>query len=359
MLTEAKYLELFPTSSYSPQARVLSFGEYAQTWLNSREVVKGSRQNYKSTLNTYWMPKLAARRLDEITTVMLRNLIAETKWPSANRRRVAIQHLRYLLNGAVNDGEIQRNPATALELPKQVKKIIDPFDKHEAERIIERLYSELDNSMLIYAAYFEFAFFTGMRPGEIAALQWDEIDTNKRVAHVCRIVVEGEIAERTKTNGSRLVLLNNRALHALEVAREMATYRAKQDRRFPESRFVFPPAKRSEFIGSPMVTARHFRVVLRELGIRDRPQYNTRHTYATMCLMAGMNPAFIARQLGHSVKILLERYARWLDSSTDWAEIDKLENTTFGTKVVRAKQQGPAKPQARAFANFTLQSQHD
>ncbi len=339
MLSEAKYAELFPASSQVPQNRVLTFGEYAQTWLNSREVVSGTRKNYKSTLNTFWMPHLATRPLDSITTVILRGLIGTIDWPSPGRRRVAIQHLRALLASAVGDGEIDRNPAAPLELPKQAKKGIDPFERDEAERIIAQLYDDLDNSMRIYAAYFEFAFFTGMRPGEIAALQWDEIDTRKRVAHVCRIVVEGQIAERTKTRQSRLVLLNSRALHALEVAREVATARARSNRTFPNSRFVFPPAKRSEFIGSPMVTERHFRVALRELGIRDRPQYNTRHTYATMCLMSGMQPAFIARQLGHSAKILFERYARWLDSPSDWTEIDKLENGQNGTKVVRQKSQ--------------------
>lgn len=42
-----------------------------------------------------------------------------------------------------------------------------------------------------------------------------------------------------------------------------------------------------------------------------------------MCLMAGMNPAFIANQLGHSVEMLLSTYAKWI-SSSDWKELEKL-----------------------------------
>ena len=49
-----------------------------------------------------------------------------------------------------------------------------------------------------------------------------------------------------------------------------------------------------------------------------------------MCLMAGMMPALIADQLGHSIQILLIRYARWLDGTSDWAEMEKL---TFAPKV--------------------------
>ena len=55
--------------------------------------------------------------------------------------------------------------------------------------------------------------------------------------------------------------------------------------------------------------------------------------------MAGMNPAFIAAQLGHSVQVLLSTYAKWINSPNDWAELDKLKILESGTKVVRAKSQ--------------------
>jgi integrase len=42
--------------------------------------------------------------------------------------------------------------------------------------------------------------------------------------------------------------------------------------------------------------------------------------------MSGLNPAFIAQQLGHSVQMLLSTYARWINSSSDWSEMEKLQN---------------------------------
>ncbi len=75
-------------------------------------------------------------------------------------------------------------------------------------------------------------------------------------------------------------------------------------------------------------------VLLNDLGIRRRPPYNCRHTYATICLMSGLNPAFIAQQLGHSVQMLLSTYARWLNSSSDWSELEKLK---IGIKSVSAE----------------------
>ena len=72
--------------------------------------------------------------------------------------------------------------------------------------------------MRIYAAYFEFAFYTDMRPSEIAALRWEEVDEEKRLVNVCRIVADYKIEERTKTQNGYQVMLNSLALHALEQA---------------------------------------------------------------------------------------------------------------------------------------------
>jgi len=56
----------------------------------------------------------------------------------------------------------------------------------------------------------------------------------------------------------------------------------------------------------------YWRPTLKRLGIRWRRAYNTRHTFATVALMAGVPPAYISNQIGNSVKMLLEKYARWI-----------------------------------------------
>jgi integrase len=166
------------------------------------------------------------------------------------------------------------------------------------------------------------------------ALRWGEVDDRKRSVNVCPIMIRGEIQERTKTKTTRKVLLNDRALYALEKARPLTAAR---------SDYVFAPkgiGEKSElYIHSETGPKRYWLSALRKLGIRHRRMYDMRHTYATMCLMAGMNPAFIAAQLGHSVQVLLSTYAKWISSPNDWSELDKLKNLESGTKVVRAKTQ--------------------
>ncbi|PXX51546.1 integrase [Pseudomonas sp. LAMO17WK12:I10] len=335
-LDEKKYAELFPNSKIIGISNSLTFGEYAQTWLDGLEVVPGTRSNYLSTLNIYWMPSLSAIPMGSITTMILRKVISATPWKTTTIKRTAISRMKALMSSAVRDEVIKRNSAAVIQLPARNKKVIDPFTAAEADSITDWLYKNFTQpAAQIYAAYFEFAFYTGMRTGELLALRWDEIDLQKRTAHVCRIVVKGKIKERTKTKYARTVMLNSRAMHALTRAKEIADQRAGDRGRVKKSSpFVFQPSGGSDFMRGPSTPGGHFDKPLKALKIKLRSQYNCRHTYATMCLMAGMNPAFIAGQLGHSVQVLLSTYAKWLNSTTDWAEVGKLESK-IGTKLVQ------------------------
>ena len=73
---------------------------------------------------------------------------------------------------------------------------------------------------------------------------------------------------------------------------------------------------------------------LKANGIRYRPAYNTRHTYATVCLMNGLNPVYVASQLGHSLVMLMMRYAKWINSDKNKEEIAKISNSA---KIVPKK----------------------
>lgn len=137
------------------------------------------------------------------------------------------------------------------------------------------------------------------------------------------------LVERVKNRKPRQVLLNDRALNALR--------RAKATRAIIKlkTEFVFPPAQGNDMMLDAQGPTGYLHAAVAALGIRRRRQYDTRHTYATMCLMAGMNIAFIANQLGHTVEVLLSTYAEWINSAGDWSELAKLSMPENGTKVVQ------------------------
>ncbi|WP_026079364.1 tyrosine-type recombinase/integrase [Pseudomonas nitroreducens] len=330
VLTHEKYLEFFPSSrAHLPSTACPTFFEYAQEWLDSLEVVDATRKGYRISLQRYWIPHLAQLPMDQIPATMIRRIVATTKWPSPSRRKNVVRVVTCLFKQAMKEEVVQRDPTISVPVAKVPKRELDPFTQEEADLIIAKLYEVATGMQQIYACLFEFLFYTGMRPGEAMALRWDEVDTRARKAKVCRIQLRGKIIERTKTKTVREVLLNERALHAIEQARPLTAAR---------SDYVFATsltADRSDlYIKSETGPKRYWRTALRKLGMRQRRTYDTRHTYATMCLMAGMNPAFIASQLGHSVPVLLSTYAKWLNSTSDWSEMEKLKT---GTNLVRRK----------------------
>jgi integrase len=50
-----------------------------------------------------------------------------------------------------------------------------------------------------------------------------------------------------------------------------------------------------------------------------------RHTYATLGLMSGANPAFLAKQLGHSLQMFFNVYADWIDGANNDLEMEKID----------------------------------
>jgi len=80
----------------------------------------------------------------------------------------------------------------------------------------------------------------------------------------------------------------------------------------------------------------YFHPTLRRLGLRMRDAYQTRHTYATLALMAGVNPAYIARQLGHAnTAMLFKHYSKWIDGADADREKTKLNNV-FGANLAHS-----------------------
>lgn len=102
--------------------------------------------------------------------------------------------------------------------------------------------------------------------------------------------VAQEMDKVTEERMAELLGITLRALNAIRQAQRLADLRRMASKSaYPTSPFVFQPSKGGLWINEPSVTIRHFKSALKALDIRERRQYDTRHTYATMCLMAGMN----------------------------------------------------------------------
>jgi integrase len=233
-----------------------------------------------------------------------------------------VQVLREAMELAVVDRLITENPVAKVPKAKHQKDPPDPFSRDEAEKILADLHSHYPGQVHNFV---EFWVWTGMRTSEIFGLKWDNVDLASGTVLVAEAVVRGVHKDRTKTNVARTVKLNSRALGAIQRQRQhtqMAGQEVFQDPRY----------------STPWVDERAFRrsywtPTLKRLGIRYRRPYNMRHTYATIMLMAGMNPAFCSRQLGHSIEMFHKTYSKWLDGEQNDREMERLESSITSLKL--------------------------
>src|SRR5258708_32321909 len=89
---------------------------------------------------------------------------------SSNERRKVYSVLSIALDCAVAWGILEVNPMAHLEIPRREKSEMRAMSKAE----VTSLFAVTDKGPL--SEYFRTAVITGMRPGELSGLRWDDLD---------------------------------------------------------------------------------------------------------------------------------------------------------------------------------------
>lgn len=320
------FAEFFPDSPHAKtDDNTATFGTLADLWLQSKGQLEAATKDQYGNAVEMWKQLLGADTpLEKLTYQILAAKIGGHPWASAKSCNNYLIPLRGIFKFEYRGRKAIDNPMIGIKNMKVVKKVPDPFTPDERESIIADLAKRYDARI---AAYFEFAFFTGMRPEEIIALQWGDIDFGERLARIQRVrTFRGSEREGSKTHAIRDVDLVARAMAALHAMKPFTYLKSKEDACIFENPVTGRPwhDERSQ-------RDNYWTPTLKRLGIRHRPAYNTRHTFATSALMRGVNPAYIARQLGHTdTKMLFEKYSRWIDGADKGAEKRMLEAAMAG-----------------------------
>lgn len=315
--------EYFPASGNANAG--LTVGSQLDTWLAGQRIERSTKAGYTSAIK-FWKDapydeakaaKLGGLPLRRLVPSQIKIAIASRPGLSGKTINNYVSVLREALESAVTDKVLQANPADAVKRAKYQKPVADPFSAEEREKIIDKMAERYPGQV---ANMIEFWFWTGLRTGELFGLAWRNVDLASGTVLVSETVVRGEEKDSTKTDVARTVRLNSRALDALKRQRQH-TQMADDGRVFHDPRYSAGWYDERAFRRS------YWEPTLRALGMRYRRPYNCRHTYATAMLMAGMTPAFCAKQLGHSVEIFLKTYSKWIDGDQDAAEMARLEKT--------------------------------
>lgn len=168
-----------------PEAGKVNFGEYANAWFREREYAATTRGRNGGVLRLHILPKLGGLAVAEISTPRVRRWRAELLEASVGEPTVvkAYQILRAILNTAVDDGLIQRNPC-------RIKGAGVTRTPERPVLTVEEVYAVADAIEGRYRVLVLLAAFTGLRFGELAALQRRDVDLKGRFVRVQRAQAE-------------------------------------------------------------------------------------------------------------------------------------------------------------------------
>ncbi|OAK55026.1 hypothetical protein A3K87_04300 [Variovorax paradoxus] len=310
------YGDYFPASPNASTGVSTTVGDQLDLWYSVQTDKESSTLKGYRIAKDWWKKHIGSKPLRALKhSDILAALASEPTWTGKTRNNKT-SVLRLVLALALRDGLITSNPIDGLESAAHQRKLPDPFSRNEMEDILAGLAEKYGPQI---ANYFGVKFFTGLRTSESLAMRWESVDWRLNQVLVSDAIVLGEHKDNTKTNVARLVQLNSRAMEYLRAQKEHSFLMADG--------WVFPdPKTRERWVDDWTPREMYWRPTLKRLGIRYRSPYETRHTYATMLLMAGVAPAYGAKQLGHSVEMFLRTYAKWMDGGQNTVEMGKLEN---------------------------------
>ncbi len=274
-----------------------TFAFEIKKWLNNKLNIKDSTfYNYYSVINSRLIPYFGNTRLHNIDE---NDILRFTKYlQQAGLSNKRIKDILIILKQFFKSQKIN----IEFEYPKTVKNNIVSI-KDDELAMLEELTLKSDDIKL-FSIWL--VLFTGLRIGELCALQWKDIDLENQVICVSKTLVRIKnpevsykrtkvVVDTPKTETSmRIVPIHNQLIPYLE--------------KFKGNDNCFILTGTKNFM-STNVYYHFYRNFLNTLDIKKYNFHVLRHTFATRSLLNGIDIKTLSEILGHaSVKITLDRY---------------------------------------------------
>ena len=272
--------------------RSVLFDTLADEFILHCDHAKSTRDGNANLIDRWWRPVFGGMKVDQIRPRMIRQRLTEFD-VSQKTKKNALTPLRQVLDLAIEDDLIDSNPAAAVRIKRGQKARVERFTQAERHKIMAHLTGPAYQ-------FYALAFYAGLRTSEILGLQWEDVEMDE--IHVQRAIVRREIKE-TKTYKRRRVFINRQLALSL-----CATPWVDREG------WIFTNSTGGPHLDADFFTGR-WNLALQQAGVRYRKPYTCRHTRASDLLMAGVEPAFAARQMGHSLEMFLNTYADWIEDA--------------------------------------------
>ncbi|MFQ6030734.1 MAG: tyrosine-type recombinase/integrase [Dehalococcoidia bacterium] len=266
--------------------------DYLAQWLESmaHQVRPKTLVDYKVSIRTHIVPELGQIRLGKLTPEHIDrawgNLMKAGR--SASVVEYAHRRLSKALNDAMKRNLIYRNPCQAVSPPKVPRKDLYPPDTNAIRRFLDAA-KDTEYYEALYTS-----FYTGLRRGELLALQWRDIDLTLGTISVTHSIYRAKggqsIIQDPKTaKGRRLVSLTpSTALLLRSLQERQQADGLLQGYPVADDSPVFRYRNGSPFL--PRGYSAAFTKIMRRAGLEGYRLHDARHAHASLMLAQGVHP---------------------------------------------------------------------
>lgn len=307
----------------------LTVADYMTNWLTAYarlRVRQSTYESYDAIVQLHVIPTLGRVPLTKLRADRIQALYAAKLAGGLSPRRVQYIHavLRMAMRQAVENGTLARSPMIGTKPPRITQKDTITFTAQQASQFIDILSGERMSALYVIA------LTTGLRRGELAGLQWGDINWAKQTLTVNRTLVHVRgsvtVSEPKSDKSRRSVIIPSMALDIL------AQHREAQD---GEKQALGDAYRDGGWVfcwlnGAPLRPdwiTHHFRSILTSTDLPIIRLHDLRHTHATLLLMEGVHLKVVQERMGHSTPAFtMTRYIHVLPGMQQEAadKVDKL-----------------------------------
>lgn len=295
------------------KSRKILYKDWIYTWLiEKKDYIKESTYaNYSNNIFNHIIPKLGNYTLNEINHKIIQDFLLEL---SKNGRKdntgglseKTIKDITIIVKGSIkkgiNEGKI-KHIELSFNYPKDNKeKSIYILTKYEQNKITNYV---LDNRNTKNIGFL-ISLYSGIRIGELCALQWKDIDFKNNKLMISKTIQRVYIKDKDKSI-SKVIITTPKTKNAnreipvnkdfLEIIKSLKT---------DKDNYIL---SNSDKYIEPRTYRKYFNKILKELKIKHFNFHSLRHTFATNCISLGCDYKTVSELLGHAnVNITLNLY---------------------------------------------------
>lgn len=297
--------------------------EWAEEWLQykKRYVKESTYANYLILMRNQILPRLGEKEVEKIDSKTVQEQV--TYWSESGRldgkgglAQKTVKDIVIILKMCRRDYIKMYDcnmPVLEVEYPVSKKtNRLNVLSKEQQEYLLSIICEELEYETLGYAL----SLYTGIRIGELCALQWADIDMDNRSISVQKTLQRIYLKDKNGGKGrTKVIITSPKSAKAIrEIPISDALYTLLNVKRCKDkSTYLLTGTKKYM---EPRLYRRHYERFLKENSAEYIRFHGLRHTFATRCIESGADYKVVSELLGHaSVNLTLNLYVHpcWED----------------------------------------------